>query len=99
MRPALVIMRPAPIDLLTSSDLGFLAVAGCGGRRFCGAVRLRSQGEPIAEWGRSAWEVAHESIHAFAVHPVAVVGDDRILPFLPGPLVRLLHYGGVQGFF
>src|ERR1700690_1867903 len=55
-----------------------LVAGGCGGRRFCGAVRLRSPGEPIAEWGRSAWEVAHESIHAFAVYPVAVVGDGRI---------------------
>ena len=53
-------------------------------------MRLRSPGEPIAEWGRSSWEVAHESIHAFAVHPVAVVGDGRILPFLPDPLVRLV---------
>src|SRR5688572_10312050 len=69
-----------------------LLVAGvCGGRRFCGAVRLRSPGEPIAEWGRSAWEVAHESIHACAVYPVAVVGDGRILPFLPNLLVRLVH--------
>src|SRR5207237_10404537 len=69
------------------------------GSAVCGAVRLRSPGEPIAEWRRSAWEVAHESIHAFAVHPVAVVGDGRILPFLPVPFVRLFHYGGVQGFF
>src|SRR5437588_7624142 len=68
------------------------------GSAVCGTVRLRSPGEPIAEWGRSPWEVAHGSIHAFAVHPVAVVGDGRILPFLHGPLVRLWHYGGVQGF-
>src|SRR5580704_7717178 len=85
---------------LRSSDLGFLAVADCGGRRFCGAMRLRSPGEPIAEWGCSAWEVAHGSIRAFAVHPVAVVGDGRILPFLPGPLVRRVHLDvGVQELF
>jgi hypothetical protein len=86
--------RSAPVRVISSSDLGFLAVAGCWGHEGIGGsaalVRLRSPDEPIAEWGCSAWEVAHGSIHAFAVHPVAVVGDGRILPFLPDPLVRLV---------
>src|SRR5947199_2008694 len=80
--------------------LGSWQLPDCGGRRFCGAVRLRSPGEPIAEWGRSAWEVTHESIHAFAVYPVAVVGDGRILPFLPDLLVRHVHLdAAVRGRF
>ena len=97
------VLQAAPAAYPYRSDLGFLAIARCWRHAGIGGsaalVRPRSPGEPIAEWGWSAWEVAHGSIHAFAVHPVAVVGDGRILPFLPGPFDRLLHYGGVQGFF
>jgi hypothetical protein len=83
------LVRESPVRTLGSWQL--LVAGVCGGRQFCGAVRLRCPREQIAEWGRSVWEVAHESIHAFAAYPVAVVGDGRILPFLPDPLVRLVH--------
>src|SRR5262249_9645728 len=81
----------AASGLARRSDLGFLAVAGCWGHAGVGGsaalVRLRSPGEPLAECSCSAWEGAHGSIYGFAVHAVAVVGDGRILPFLPGRLV------------